>query len=99
MYDEIEVTVTANDNNTALVTFNPSETSWIFPKNNRLKLFNKMNVILEKKINGEIKMPMTDESLEEIKVDIQNILKEWIACGDVVIMKGHHGNSTNNRRA
>lgn len=87
-----------NQNNTILVTFNPQENSWEFPKNNKLKLFNMIHWILseaERKcvvhVDDEaIHYPVVEYKntvIHKAVADIQDTLAKWIECGELLIRK------------
>lgn len=107
MSDEDEiiaaVQVTWNANNTLLVQFNPDESTWEFPKGNKLKLFNMIHWMIsetERKALPRLVEANTDEDQQvelssqdrdelprKMNLKIQELLTKWAEAGDLIIRK------------
>lgn len=85
-----KILATFNSNGTVLVTFTPSESTWEFPKNNRLSLFNKLHHLVTlgakcEEYADEEFIPRKSFSLEELELEIKNLLVDWIGRGELTI--------------
>ena len=89
MSNNFKIATQYNSNGNVLIEFIPSESTWKFPKNNKLKLFNELHYIITlgakpESDDGEF-FPTKSLSLADVELKTKNLLVDWIERGELII--------------